>query len=590
MNYLPMFAQAEPVSMWPFAVLVISVVFIVLAITKLRMHAFIALTCAALLAGWLSSNSIGDMVSAIGEVSSGFGKTAGGVGIVIALAAIIGMCLMESGAADQIVRRFMKIFGEERAGWALLASGFLLSIPVFFDTVFFLLVPLARMLGIRTGKNYMFYVLAIGGGGAITHSIVPPTPGPLLVGDMLSLDLGKILMVGLIAGIVPAVVGLWVSKKIDAKMPVPVRETPGSSLAELKASTEKPDSELPSFGASLLPVVLPAILLAGFSVVDLVEKQPVRKNFPAEVRNFEGIAAPSATIASEIEPVFLEISKNVPMNSPETKANVGAEVKSGIGLLDGLLAESGDESERELFVERNLLVLAQQFDAGRPNQQAIAGAVANGLLDYELAQPSNFSALHGFMGFAGNKIIALGLGALISILLLMKQAGISFASFSERCTGPLETAGVIILITSAGGAFGLMIQNTGIGDSIKAMGVGDGGAVKMLVLAWLVTAIIRIAQGSATVSMITGAGLMAAIIGDGSFLTFDPVYIFLAVGFGSITCSWMNDSGFWIVGKLSGFTERETLKSWTVLLTVIAVVGIVQTLIMAMIIPFPFGQ
>jgi hypothetical protein len=325
-------------------------------------------------------------------------------------------------------------------------------------------------------------------------------------------------------------------------------------------------------------------------VIDLMEKQPVRATFPSEVRNFEEVNAPSAELVSELEPVFVEISKNVPMNSRETKANVGNQVKAGMGVLEGLLPETGYSSERELFVQRNLLLMAQQFDEGRPNQQAIAGAVANGLLDYELSQSGNFSAFHGFMKFAGNKIIALGLGALISILLLMKQAGISFATFSERCTGPLETAGVIILITSAGGAFGLMIQNTGIGDSIKAMGVGDGGAFKMLLLAWVVTAIIRIAQGSATVSMITGAGLMAAIIGDGSFLSFDPVYVFLAVGFGSITCSWMNDSGFWIVGKLSGFTEKETLKSWTVLLTVIAVIGIVQTLVMATILPYPFGQ
>ncbi len=590
MNYLPMLAQSEPVSMWPFAVLLISVVFIVVAITKFRMHAFLALTCAALLVGWLSANSIGEMVSAIGGVTSGFGSTAAGVGIVIALASIIGMCLMESGAADQIVRKMMKIFGEKRAGWALLASGFLLSIPVFFDTVFFLLIPLARMLGIRTGKNYMFYVLAIGGGGAITHSIVPPTPGPLLVGDMLDLDLGKIMLTGLIAGVIPAVVGLYVSKVIDARMPVPVRETPGSTLAELKSSTEKPDSELPSFWLSLLPVVLPAILLAGFSIVDLMEKQPVRASFRAAVNEVAGLPAITPETVSEIEPVFVDISKNVPMSSRETKAMVGSLSRHGMAVLSGSLPPSADSVDRELFVQQNLLVLARQYDARRAGEAPISGAVYTGLLDYELGQPANFSVFHSIMRLGGDKIVALGLGAIISILLLLKQSGISFKTFSDRCAGPLETAGVIILITSAGGAFGQMIQNTGIGDSIKALGVGSGGSAKMLLLAWTVTAIIRIAQGSATVSMITGAGLMAAIIGDGSELGFDPVYIYLAVGFGSITCSWMNDSGFWIVGKLSGFTEKETLKSWTVLLTVIAVVGIIQTLIFAMIIPFPFGH
>jgi hypothetical protein len=316
----------------------------------------------------------------------------------------------------------------------------------------------------------------------------------------------------------------------------------------------------------------------------------VRATFPDAVREVESLTAPSAEVASQVESVLQEISKNVPMNSRETKSAVGSQVRAGMAALDPVLTMDTAEADRELFVQRNLYLLAKQYDAGRAGQTPIAGAVANGLLDYELSQPANFSTFHSLMSFAGDKIIALGLGALISILLLMKQAGISFATFSERCVGPLETAGVIILITSAGGAFGLMIQNTGIGDSIKAMGVGDGGAIKMLLIAWLVTAIIRIAQGSATVSMITGAGLMAAIIGDGSFLSVDPVYVYLAIGFGSITCSWMNDSGFWIVGKLSGFTEKETLKSWTVLLTVIAVVGIVQTVILATIIPYPFGQ
>lgn len=582
----PVLAQA---SAWPFVVLAISVGFIVIAITKLRMHAFVALICAALLAGWLTSGGdLSRMVGAIGQVSAGFGSTAAGVGLVIALAAIIGMCLMDSGAADQIVRRFMKIFGEKRAGWALMASGFLLSIPVFFDTVFFLLIPLARMLAIRTGKNYMFYVLAIGGGGAITHSIVPPTPGPLLVGDMLGIDLGKLIIAGIAAGLLPAMVSLWYSRRIDERMPVPVRETVGSNLKDLKASTERPDSELPPFWASLLPVILPAVLLAGFSVIDLVEKQPVRTEFNRELRQDLAALPPvPADVVEALEPVFVGVTANVPMNSPATKAAVTAQAVRGLAIVRELHPAAATAEDPELFAERVLYALAQERD-GQAGGVPIAGAVAGGLLEYEITHPSNFSALHGIMKFLGDKVVALGAGALIAMLLLMRQARLSFRSVSEKCTGPLETAATIILITSAGGAFGVMIQNTGIGEAIKAL--GGGGGMQMLFVAWLVTAIIRIAQGSATVSMITGAGLMAAIIGDGSGLPFDPVYIFLAVGFGSITCSWMNDSGFWIVGKLSGFTEQETLKSWTVLLTIIAVVGLLQSLLLASVIPFPFGR
>ena len=95
---------------------------------------------------------------------------------MIAMASIIGKCLLDSGAADRIVRSLLQALGVERAPFALTASGFVLSIPVFFDTVFYLLIPIARSLGARTGKNYLFYVMAICAGGAITHTLVPPTP------------------------------------------------------------------------------------------------------------------------------------------------------------------------------------------------------------------------------------------------------------------------------------------------------------------------------------------------------------------------------------------------------------------------------
>jgi GntP family gluconate:H+ symporter len=115
--------------------------------------------------------------------------------------------------------------------------------------------------------------------------------------------------------------------------------------------------------------------------------------------------------------------------------------------------------------------------------------------------------------------------------------------------------------------------------------MADQSGISIVLLAWVVTAVIRIAQGSATVAMITGVGLMSAIIGDGSSLECHPLYVFLAIGFGSITLSWMNDSGFWVVQRLSGFTEKETLKTWSVLLTAIAVLGLIITLVGSVLLP-----
>jgi len=185
--------------------------------------------------------------------------------------------------------------------------------------------------------------------------------------------------------------------------------------------------------------------------------------------------------------------------------------------------------------------------------------------------------------FFGDKVIALGFGALLSLLVLMKQAGLSIQKVSERFNGPLETAGVIILITSAGGAFGKTIKGSGIADTLQHYGESMG--INYIIMAWVVTALVRIAQGSATVSMITGVGLMSALLANAT-LDYHVFYIYLAIGFGSITCSWMNDSGFWIVGRLSGFTEKETLRSWTPMLTIIAVVGLVESYLCSKILPF----
>ena len=331
---------------------------------------------------------------------AGFGTLVGKIGFVIAMAAVIGTCMMESGAADKIVRRLMDSLGADRAAWAMLISGFVLSIPVFFDTVFFLLIPLARALALRTGKNYTLYVCAIAGAGAITHTIVPPTPGPLIIAENLSQPAGNAIIAGLLASIIPVGIVMYLANRFNDKLKIPLRETKGSSLEKLGEIVEKKDDELPGFGISILPVMLPVVLISMVTFIGLAAKFGV------------GV-------------------------SPEIKK---------------------------------------------------------------------------WLEFIGNKNAAMFLAALIAMYTLAKQRGWTFEKLGESMNTPLETAGVIILITGAGGAFGSMIGHTGIGDTIRAIGVNEGGTAGMLFMAWLLTAVIRAAQGSATVSMITGSGIMAPII------------------------------------------------------------------------------
>ncbi len=204
-------------SLLPLIALLVGVITVIGLIIVVRLNAFVALTIAAMVVAMMATTESltqypEDLATIRGEVWSdsqiekfvasnaaervakGFGGAAGGIAIVIALAAIIGKCLMDSGAADRIVRSFLKALGQKGAPVALLSSGFVLSIPVFFDTVFYLLVPLARSLWRSTRKNYMLYILAIGAGAAITHTLVPPTPGPLAMAENLGVDLGMMIM------------------------------------------------------------------------------------------------------------------------------------------------------------------------------------------------------------------------------------------------------------------------------------------------------------------------------------------------------------------------------------------------------------
>jgi GntP family gluconate:H+ symporter len=491
--------QPGAVSYWPFVILAVSVVFIIVTITKLRMHPFIALILAAFLAGFMTVDFTPDQlakipssmrddakanswVAAVELTAIEFGGAAGAIAISIGLASIIGLCLMESGAADKVVRRFLGAFGEKRAGLALLASTYVLSIPIFFDTMFMLMVPLAKALRLRTGKDYMLYLMCICIGGVVTHSLTVPHPGPLAMVDNLHVDAGISLLVGIIAGILPCIAGFFVARWLNRRTEIPLRETPGVSLEELKGISSQPESALPSFFWSILPVILPILLITAAS--------------------------------------FFKVTK-------------GTAIEGWLG---------GGEA---------------------------------------------FASMAKIVFFIGNKNIALAIGTVIALWVLARQRNLNFARIEALISPPIETAGVIILITAAGGAFGGMLRNAGVGGAIAD--VAKTYSIPLLVLAWLTAAVVRIAQGSATVAILTTSAIiwpmMDPAVAGNAPLPFNHMYVYLSIGFGAFCCSWMNDSGFWVVSRLSGMTERETLKSWSVMLTVVSIFGLLFTLGMSVILP-----
>ena len=447
----------------PLLVLVIAIAVVFVLIIRLKINAFMALITAATTVGLLSSTvGLGEVMP---EVAGAFGRVCGGIGIVIALAALIGQCLMESGAADRIVRVFVRALGEKHASLSLIASGYVLSVPVFFDTVFYLLIPLARAMRVRMGRNYVLFVMAICAGGAVTHTMVPPTPGPLAMAATLNFDLGVMIMVGAMVGIPMAFVGWLFAKNRDQVLDIPLRETPGLTLDELESLAKAEESRLPSFFMSMLPIVLPVLFITSNTAVNAIDS-----------------------------------------NSP----------------------------------------------------------------------------IAGLTGFLGNPNFALLVSAAISLYLLASQKGYSLAELAKPVETAFASGGLIILITAAGGSFGGMLVKAEVGKTLGELAQQFG--IPFLLLSFLLATLIKVAQGSGTVTMITVSSIMAPLI-IAAPPAFHPVYIACAIGSGSLVGSWMNDSGFWVYKQMSGFTEMEALQTWTPLLALMGVAGLVTTQVLAIVLP-----
>ena len=504
--------------MSPFLILAVGVAVVLVLILGFKINAFLALLTAAVTVSLMSP---GELDTKIARVAEAFGSTAASVGIVIALAAIIGTCLLESGAADRIVRAFMNALGVERSPFALLSSGYVLAVPVFFDTVFYLLVPLARSFYRSTGKNYLKCLLAIAAGGAITHTLVPPTPGPLTMAANLNIDLGVMMGVGALIAVPAAFAGLAFGAWADRRMPV----TPGdpalgevpdalpggpdtstSHAADVPPNSERPadaqgtdvprsPTPLPSLGMSLLPVLLPVFLIA---------------------------------------------------------------LHTTFGTLEGRAAERVEA-------------------AGDPAAVAAAG----GSLE-------TYTAITSYTAVLGNPNFALLISTAVALYLLASQRKPTREQTSRLIETSLMSAGVIILITCAGSAFGAMLKLAGLKEAIEEL-FGDRATtgLGLLALSFGMSALLKMCQGSSTAAMVVTSELMAGfVLGEGAApLAFHPVYMGTAIGGGALVGSWMNDSGFWIFAKMGGLTEAETLKSWTPLLTILGVTSFLSSLLLAWLMP-----
>ena len=418
----------------------------------------------------------------IARVTEGFADTARKIGVLIAMAAIIGVCLLESGAAERIVLAMQSLFGERLTAVALVFASFVLAIPVFFDTVFFLMLPIAQALAQKRGGDYLKFVLAIVVGGTLAHSLVPPTPGPLFVASELGVPMLDMMLGGIGVGIWGVAAGyaylVWANRRFD--IPVRIESPQRVDATDPLADRLRSDAALPPLWLALLPIVLPIVFLASGTILD----------------------------------------------------NAGIRFSPAFGVMP----------------PKWYLVLAFVVD------------------------------------IVSDKNIALMIAAGVALLTLVLRPGRKRDDGTKAVGKALADGGAVILITCAGGAFGHVIRQTNIAGELASAFPGSLGGLTLLVAAFVLTAVIRVAQGSATVAMITTVGIVAPLASSLT-LPYAPVYLALAIGCGSKPLPWMNDSGFWTISKMSGLTEGETLRTFSVLLTIMGLVAFAATLLAATLLP-----
>lgn len=470
----------------PLFILLIGIIIVVGGIIGLRLHAFLALLLAAFVVAAMTPASAVELFAlskgaspgAAGEmahwhvgkrIAMAFGETCGKIGILIAMAATIGKCMLESGAAEKIIRSLIKLTGIKKAPISFLGGSFFLGIPVFFDTVFYLMIPLAKAMANKLGKNYLLLVLAITAGAAMANSLVPPTPGPLFLISEMDIPIGMMMLGGTLVGLFTVTTGYLYALWANQKWPIPLRDSGDAPVKDIKAMSLQADAQLPSLWLSALPVLIPLVFITVKALMDT-------------------------------------------------------------------FTDAGNSG--------NLMLL--------------------------------------LIAFFGEKNTALICGALSALLLLVLQKGKDTSAMTKAVRTALMSGGIIILITAAGGAFGAMLQQTGISARIGTM--TQGYQMAIIPLSFFIAAVVRTAQGSATVAMITASGILAGMSATMD-LGYHQLYIGLAIACGSKIFPWMNDSGFWIVCKMSNLTEKEVLKTFSPMLTIMGVTGLIVILIAAQIWP-----
>ncbi|GAB2981657.1 GntP family permease [Amycolatopsis acidiphila] len=427
----------------------VAIALIVVLISKFKLHAFLALILGSGALGLIAGMPVDKLLKSF---SSGVGSTVASVGVLIALGAMIGKLLADSGGAEQIVDTIVSRAGRRTLPWAMALVAALIGLPMFFEIGLVLLIPIVLLVVKRTGRPLMLIGIPALAGLSVLHGLVPPHPGPLAAAGALNANVGIVLAFGLLVAIPTVIIAGPLFGMVAARL-LP-DAAPPERLVPARDEEDENEVRRPSFAATLCTVLLPVVLMLAKALSDL-------------------------------------------------------------------LAASGNEVRRVL-------------------------------------------------DFVGDPLVALLLTVLLGMFTLGRAAGFTRDRLSSTVGDSLGPIAGIILIVAAGGGFKQTLVDAGVGDVITQL--ATGASIPALLLGWLVAVAIRLATGSATVATVSAAGIVSPLAA-----TLDPTHsalLVLAIGAGSLFFSHVNDAGFWLVKEYFGLSVGQTIKSWSLMETVISVVAI----------------
>ena len=488
------------------AALVLGIATIIVLVLRTRLDAFAALLVAALVTGFVAGQPVGGIIESI---TDGFGSTLGSIGIVIGLGVAVGKILEVSGAADALATAFVRALGRGREPWAMGGTGALVSIPVFCDSGYVIMNPLARSIARRERGGYVTLALALGCGMTLTHHLVPPTPGPLAVAGILGADLGTLVLVGFVFVLVllPVVIlyARWMGPRLEPAVTDDVKRAVYGERELVGAGARSGSSD------------------ASGTATD----QDGRTTDRAPDDDGDG-----GTSDSTYDP-YEALGEH-----PEGEPPHGV----GAGL-----------ASLPLLVPLVLIIANTVSTAIDRNSQG----VLSGDEGYE---PSGVVQV---LTFVGDPVVALLIGLVLALYVLLPRW-----TPRKQVTGWLADAaaasGLIILITGAGGALGQVLRDSGVGDEL-ASAIADLSLPGVLV-PFLIASLVRVAQGSGTVAMITSASVAAPLVDT---LGLPAVVVALACCAGSMVFSYFNDSYFWVVTRFTGLEGVDALKGWSGITTAV---------------------